>query len=46
VAEPPAVSELERWTLLPLEREDLLTGRGDTIAVERPSHDRDRVDNR
>lgn len=35
VAEPPAISEHERWTLLPLEREDLVTGREDTIALDR-----------
>jgi len=29
------VSEHERWTLLPLEREDLVTGREDAIAVDR-----------
>ena len=35
VALPPAVSDHDRWTLLPLEREDLVTGRGDTITVDR-----------
>lgn len=35
VAEPPALSDQERWTLLPLEREDLVTGRQDTIAMDR-----------
>ncbi len=35
MALPPAVSDHDRWTLLPLEREDLVTGRGDTITVDR-----------
>lgn len=35
VAEPPAISEHERWTLLPLESEELVTGRADTVPLDR-----------